>query len=317
MGKKTDTQDNPETYEMVKKALQVGYRHLDTAYGYGNEQAVGKAVRESGIPREEIFVTTKLTNEHHGCVEKGFQESLKALGISYIDLYLIHWPQGNDPETGETIPYGQSPTFTETWKAMEKLLDTGKVRSIGTDLDDYGGAGNRVSNFSIKNLEILLKEAKVVPAVNQVEAHPYLPEESLSAFCKSKGIVMTAYCPLGQPHGANLSPVLTDPLVKRLAEKYGKPEGTVLLSWAIQRGNWTAVPKTVNEKRMKDNFAADDMRELPQIFTLEDEDFSALSRVHEEPGKLLHLCDYGQGDIAKTRKIFGWTLEDMGWDHLD
>ncbi|KAJ9094066.1 hypothetical protein QFC21_006167 [Naganishia friedmannii] len=291
MGKKTDTQDNPETYEMVKKCLKVGYRHLDTAYGYGNEQAVGKAVRDSGIAREEIFVTTKLTNEHHGCVEKGFQSSLKALGIEYIDLYLMHWPQANDEETGETIPYGESPTFVETWKNMEKLLDTGKVKSIG-----------------VKNLKVLLKEAKIVPAVNQVEAHPYLPEASLSAFCKSKGIVMTAYSPLGQPHGANMSPVLTDPLVKRLAEKYSKPAGTVLLSWLIQRGNWTAVPKTATESRMKDNLA---------IFEIDEEDFDALSKVHEEEGKLLHLCDYGQGDITKTPKIFGWSLEDMGWDHLD
>jgi glycerol 2-dehydrogenase (NADP+) len=105
-----------------------------------------------------------------------------------------------------------------------------------------------------------------------------------------------------------MSPVLTDPLVKRLAEKYSKPAGTVLLSWLIQRGNWTAVPKTATESRMKDNLA---------IFELDKEDFEALSKVHQEEGKLLHLCDYGQGDIAKTRKIFGWSLEDMGWDHLD
>ncbi|KAJ9098853.1 hypothetical protein QFC20_005860 [Naganishia adeliensis] len=281
---------------MVQQALKVGYRHIDTAYGYGNEQAVGKAVRDSGIPREEIFVTTKLTNEHHGLVQHGFNESLKALGIGYIDLYLMHWPQGNNPKTGETIPYGQSPTFVETWREMEKLLDTGKVRSIG------------VSNFSAKNLEILLKETTIVPAVNQVEAHPYLPQASLDAYCREKGIALTAYCPLGQPRGPDLSPVLTDPVTKRLAKKYGKPEGSVLISWCIQRGNWSTVPKTVNPKRMKDNL---------EVFKLDQEDFDALSRVHEEPGKLLHLCNYDRGDIQKTKKIFGWTFDEMGWDPLD
>jgi len=217
------TGENEECYDMVMNALKLGYRHIDTAYGYRNEEAVGRAIRDSGVPREEIFVTTKLTGVHHGSVAEGFETSLKALGVGYIDLYLVHWPQATDPETKKPIPYGQSPTIVETWKDMEKLLEDKdkRCRAIG------------VSNFSVKLLEILAKETTVVPAVDQVESHPYLPQESLDKYCREKGIVLTAYSPLGQPRPKHPSPVLMEPVALKLAEKYNKPVGTVGLVAAL------------------------------------------------------------------------------------
>jgi len=296
MGQRVDGM-NQDTYDMVAEALKTGYRHIDTASGYGNEEAVGKAIRDSGIPREKIFVTTKLTGKDHGRVAEGFEGSFKALNVGYIDLYLMHWPQATDPETSKTLPKSSSPTFNETWAEMEKLLGTGKCKSIG------------VSNFSVKNLGILLETASTVPAVDQVESHLYLPQMSLDKYCKEKGIVLTAYSPLGQPKpGTGVSPVLKDPLVIRLAEKYGTAPGTILISWVAQRPNWNVIPKSVSPARIKANF---------EIVKLDQEDFDALLEVHTAPGKLMHLCDYGGVDIMAAKAIFGWSLEDMGWEKMD
>ncbi|KAG8952561.1 hypothetical protein FRC00_006702, partial [Tulasnella sp. 408] len=140
--------------KMVKTAIGLGYRHLDTAAGYRNEESVGKAIRESGAPRSEFFVTTKLWNGDHGRVAGAFEESLARLGLEYIDLYLMHWPQAQTAD-GRTLQPDESPTYVETWKVMEELLETGKVKSLG------------VSNFSVKTLEVLLDQATIVPAVNQ------------------------------------------------------------------------------------------------------------------------------------------------------
>lgn len=146
-----------------------------------------------------------------------------------------------DPDTKKTIPFGESPTFVETYTEMEKLLADGRCKHIG------------VSNFSVKNLEILLPKVKVVPAVNQVESHIYLPQIGLDKYCQEKGIILTAYSPLGQPKPGQKSPVLAEPLVKKLAEKYQRPEGTILLSWIAQRPGWNVVPKSANPERMKAN----------------------------------------------------------------
>ena len=154
------------------------------AYGYANEEQVGRAIRESDVPREDIFLTTKLPNHHHHKVAESLQESLDKLGLKYVDLYLMHWPQAYT-EDNKMIPYGESPTYVEAWRDMEKLLGTGKVRSIG------------VSNFSVALLEVLLKETTIVPATNQVEMHPCLPSFELKKYCDEKGIVLTAYSPLG------------------------------------------------------------------------------------------------------------------------
>ncbi|GAA5841606.1 hypothetical protein JCM11251_004230 [Rhodosporidiobolus azoricus] len=284
---------NEETYQMVKTGTELGYTHFDTASGYGNEEAVGRAIRESGVPREKVFITTKLFSTDHGRVKDAFEESLEALGTEYIDLYLMHWPQAiQKGESAKPLGPNDSPTFSETWTAMEELLKTheGKIKNIG------------VSNFSIQNLEILLKTAKVIPAVNQVEGHPYLPNLDLAAYCADKGIHMTAYSPIGQ--GAS-SAVVQDPLVARLAEKYGKSTGQVLLSWGVQRG-WSVVPKSSNPKRLEQNLAT---------FELDKEDFDALSNLHKEEGKYTSLCGYGVLSNAPGT-IMGWRIkEDLGWDY--
>ncbi|BGO98212.1 hypothetical protein NBRC10513v2_001381 [Rhodotorula toruloides] len=280
-----------ETYTMVRNALDAGYTHFDTASGYRSEEAVGKAIRDSGIAREKLFVTTKLALARKSVVD-AFEQSLKKLDVGYIDLYLMHWPLTIDASTGKTIPFPQSPTFSEVWIEMEKLLEThkGKVRSIG------------VSNFSIKNLEILLKTAKVVPAVNQVEGHPYLPSLELDGYCKSKGIHMTAYSPLGA--GAT-SPLLTDDLVLSLAAKYDSTPAAVVLAWNVARG-WSVVPKSSNPTRLKQNIT------LPPLST---SDLSLLSSLHKSsPSKHRSLFVYpGSGEKGD---LFGWRVkEDLGWEY--
>jgi len=272
-----------ETYTMVKTALELGYRHFDTAFGYGNEQAVGRAIRESGIPRSEIFVTTKLTNKHHGSVAQGFDMSFKNLNIEYIDLYLMHWPNASDAED-KPIPYGVSPTFVETWKDMEKLLGTGKVRSLG------------VSNFSIKTLEELLPHATVVPVTNQVECNVYYPQHKLQEYCKSKGITITAYGPLGQYQNTFLS----DPEVIKVAEKNKITPAQVAISWLVQRGV-IPVPKSANPERLKQNIT---------LVTLSKEDFDAIDNLHKQPGNhrsLDRFTNHEQG------AILAWTMDQMGW----
>ncbi|GAA5872459.1 hypothetical protein JCM1840_006068 [Sporobolomyces johnsonii] len=286
---KAGASGNDETYEMVKTALGLGYTHFDTASGYGNEEAVGRAIRDSGKKRDELFVTTKLDQPDHGRVQEAFERSVKNLDIDYIDCFLMHWPQATDPATGETIPFDQSPTFVQTWLEMEKLLSSGKVKCIG------------VSNFSIKNLEILLPQAKIIPAINQVEGHPYLPNDVLAAYCKEKGIHLTAYSPIGQGR----SPILLEPLLATLSDKYAKPAGSILLSWGVQRG-WSVVPKSSNPERMAQNL---------DIFELEQADMDAISALHKQPGKYRSLCDYGPGS-HKEGYCSGWRIkEDMGWDY--
>ncbi|TNY20634.1 aldo/keto reductase [Rhodotorula diobovata] len=283
------TAANAETLTMVKNALEAGYTHFDTAAGYGNEEAVGQALRDSGKPRSSFFVTTKVIN--HVDLEREFDKSLERLGIEYIDLYLMHWPLHMDFATGKMNGPGESPTFSETWARMEKLLETraGKVKQIG------------VSNFSVKNLEILLKSAKVVPAVNQVEAHPYCPQDPLREYCAEKGIHLTAYCPVGQYN----SPILEEPLVKDLAAKYGKAPGTILLSWGVQRG-FSVVPKSSNPGRLSANL---------DLVPLSAQDLASISALHTQPGKHQSLCDYGPG-LAVPGKVWGWRVkEDLGWEY--
>ncbi|KAH7907459.1 NADP-dependent oxidoreductase domain-containing protein [Hygrophoropsis aurantiaca] len=269
----------------ILNALKTGYRHLDTALGYGTEKSVGEAIRESGIPREEIFVTTKLPPNHAGRVHESLQESLTNAGLDYYDLYLIHWPQTlyydpNDDEPknpdGSLIAV-ESPTFNETWAAMEQVLESGKAKAIG------------ISNFSIKNVEKLLTTAKVIPAINQVELHPYLAQPDLLEYCRSKGIYLTAYTPTGY------ATVRGDPLIISLAEKYKTSPGQIILGWHVARGN-LAVPKSENPARQRDNIS---------VITLTPEDVQAISGLDQ--GKRLCNKPDSQG------KVFGWTAEQMGW----
>ena len=211
------------TLRAVRYALKIGYRHIDTAELYGNESDVGRAVQESGIPREEIFITTKVWNSHQGYDSTLYacKGSLRRLGLSYVDLYLIHWPvQG----LGD-----------ETWKAMIKLLHQGKARAIG------------VSNYSIRELnELIAKSDIIVPTVNQVEFHPFLYQEELLQFCRNNKIQLEAYSPLTRAKR------LYHPNIIEMAKKYGKTPSQVLIRWSLQH-DLVVIPKSIHEARIKEN----------------------------------------------------------------
>lgn len=219
----------------VRGALDAGYRLIDTAWGYHNEEGVGRAVRESGIPREQLFITTKLTNSEHGYDRalRAFDASLAKLGMDYVDLYLIHWPL---PKAG---------LYVETWRAFEKLHAEGRARSIG------------VSNFTIAHLQKLLDETGTVPAVNQVELHPRLAQPALREFHSLHGIVTEAWAPIGQGKG-----LLDDATIKEMAERYGKSPAQVVLRWHVQIGD-IAIPKSVTPARIRENIDVFDFELSP------------------------------------------------------
>ena len=221
----------------MKNALLAGYRHIDTALAYGNEAEVGAGIKDSGVPREEIWLTTKLDNPWHARVPEGIESSLKDLGTDYVDLYLVHWPSSTDPnDLSKHLPDWD---FIKTWQEMQKLPATGKVRNIG------------VSNFGIKNLEKLLNDptTKIVPAVNQIELHPNNPSPKLVAYNTSKGIHSTGYSCLGSTD----SPLYKDPTLLKIAENKGKTPQQVLLVWGVTKG-WSVIPKSVNKARIEGNF---------------------------------------------------------------
>ncbi|OSD05358.1 Aldo/keto reductase [Trametes coccinea BRFM310] len=269
--------------EMCKNALKCGYRHIDTASGYENEQYVGNAIRDSGIPRSQIFLTTKLWCRNFSRVHAAFEDSLRALGVDYIDLYLMHWPLALD-ENGNPIPFEQHPNFVDVWADMEKLLDTGKVRSIG------------VSNFSIKNLEILLKHAKVIPANNQVEVHPCLPQHKLKEYCDEKGILLSAYSPLGQGNPL----FFDDPDFAKIAESHAVTPAQVAMSYLVERGI-PAIAKSANVNRMKANIS---------IVRLTPEEVETISNIHKKPSMHRSLLQAHHTSVGVS---FGWTYEELGW----
>lgn len=238
-----------EVREAVKVALQRGYRHIDTALAYGNEEEVGQGIRDSGVPREEIWITTKLDNPWHHRVEDGITSSLRSLGVDYIDLYLIHWPSSTDPND----PKKHLPdwNFVKTWQEMQKLPVSGRVKNIG------------VSNFGIRNLEILLNDpsCKIVPAVNQIELHPNCPSPKLLGYCKAKGIHCTAYSCLGSTD----SPLYKDEALLKIAKAKGKTPQQVLLMWGLQRGT-SVIPKSVTASRIEKNLELDGWELTPGEF---------------------------------------------------
>ena len=234
----------PQTAQVVSTALEAGYRLIDTAQGYGNEAGVGEAVRRSGIPREELFITTKLTNSEHGRdrAREAFEESLRQLGLEYVDLFLIHWP----------VPARD--LYVETWRALEKIQAEGGARSIG------------VSNFTEAHLGRLAVETEVVPAVNQVELHPYFPQEELRAYHSAHGILTEAWAPIGQGQG-----LLSEDVVTRVAAATKKSPAQVVLRWQIQLGN-IAIPKSVTPERIRQNLdifdfslGAEEMNQLSSL----------------------------------------------------
>lgn len=233
--------DGDEVSKAVTFALQQGYRSIDTASIYGNEKGVGRGIRESGIPRGEIFLTTKVWNNEQGYEStlEAFQRSLERLGLDYVDLYLIHW--------------AVEAKYRDTWRAMEKLQNDGLIRSIG------------VSNFQIRNIKGLIESAETKPVLNQVELHPYLQQEELQRFCLRNDILLEAWAPLSR------GLAFKEPLIVELAGKYGKTPAQIILRWEIQRGIIT-IPKSSNPARIRENsdifdftLGQEDMNQMKQL----------------------------------------------------
>jgi 2,5-diketo-D-gluconate reductase A len=233
--------DPQDTAKTVQTALDIGYRHIDTAQMYGNEAEVGEAIANSGIPRDELFVTTKCNNSNHGYddAQRALDESLSKLRTDHVDLYLIHWPlPGKD-------------LYVETWKGFEQAAKDGKARSIG------------VSNFQSHHLDRLARETETVPAVNQIELHPHLQQPEMREYDRSHGIATEAWSPIGQGKG-----VIDEDRIVAVAKAHGKTPAQVTLRWHVQLGN-IIFPKSVTDHRIRENFDIFD-------FELTDQEMSAL-----------------------------------------
>ncbi len=215
-----------DTMAAVSTALEAGYRHIDTAEMYGNEQEVGEAIRQSGLERGEIYVTSKLNNDAHepDDARRAFDESLKALGLDYLDLFLIHWP----------LPTRYGGDFVSTWQTVEEFYRDGRARSIG------------VSNFQPHQLRRLHGESEIIPAVNQIEVNPYLTQDELRGFCAEHQIAVEAWSPLGRGN------VLEDPEIATIARRAAKTPAQVVLRWHLQRGD-IVFPKSVTPDRIREN----------------------------------------------------------------
>jgi 2,5-diketo-D-gluconate reductase A len=235
--------DPGETAAAVGAALRIGYRHIDTAEMYGNEKGVGQGIRDAGLDRADVFVTSKLNNGFHkpDDARRAFDRTLEALDSDYVDLFLIHWP----------LPMLYGGDFVSTWKVLEEFAKDGRARSIG------------VSNFQPAHLDRLADETDTVPAVNQIEVHPYFTNEAVRAYGRDHGIVTEAWSPIAQ------GKVLDDPVINRIADGRGKSPAQVVLRWHIQRGD-IVFPKSVSPERMKSNFEIFD-------FDLDGSEMSAIS----------------------------------------
>lgn len=249
-----EVEDGAQVVGAVNEALGAGYRAIDTATIYGNEGGVGEAIRQSGIERSELFITTKLWNTDHGYDEAiaACEASLSRLGLDYVDLYLIHWPVPSDG------------LMADTWRAMEYLHTSGRAKAIG------------VSNFQPEHLSELLKTATIAPMVDQVELHPRLPQHALRAFCEQHNIVVTAWSPLFRGE------LLRNGTIKQLAAQYGKTPAQIVLRWHIQLGH-TVIPKSVTPERIKENIDIFD-------FQLSNEAMSSLNQLDDGQ----HVFEYSR-----------------------
>ncbi len=241
------TPDGETAVQAVRCALDAGYAHIDTAQAYGNEESVGKAVRLSGIPRKDLFITTKLWNLNHTYERtlKSFEESMDKLGLEYLDLFLIHWP--NPLAFRDRWQQANA----ESWKAMEELVDAGRIRAIG------------VSNFRPHHLEALAKTARIAPQVNQMRLCPGDTQEETAAFCRARGMVLEAYSPLGTGR------IFDVPEMQRLAEKYGRSIAQICIRWSLQHG-YLPLPKSVTPSRIRENLQVFD-------FSLSEEDVQLIA----------------------------------------
>ncbi|KFX93883.1 hypothetical protein O988_06590 [Pseudogymnoascus sp. VKM F-3808] len=264
-----------EVEKAVESALRSGYRHIDTAFAYQNETEVGVGIKASGVPREQIWLTTKLDNPWHKRVAEGIDASLKNLGTDYVDLYLIHWPCSTNPNMKEVYSDWD---YVDTWREMQKLVETGKVKNIG------------VSNFGQKHLERLLADpsCKIVPAVNQIELHPNNPSPKLVAYNTSKGIHSTAYSCLG----STASPLHKDATLLQLAEKKGRSPQQVMLVWNITKGR-SVIPKSVSADRIQANFDIDGLE-------LTEEDIKVIDSMQGR----FKVCDGGFLPQNYKEKVF-------------
>ncbi|XP_078533359.1 aldo-keto reductase family 1 member A1-A-like [Lissotriton helveticus] len=287
----------------VLHALEVGYRHIDCAFAYGNEQEVGDALVErvgpsKSLKREDVFIVSKLwnTKHHPEDVEPSCRVSLEKLQLQYLDLYLMHWPlafkrgEALMPKNEDGSMQYADTHFIDTWKAMEHLVDLGLVRAIG------------LSNFNSKQIDQILEVAKHKPVVNQVECHPYLNQKELLEHCRQRRIVLTAYSPLGSANRPWAKPgdpqLLEDPELLDIAKKYGKSAAQVILRWQLQRGV-VCIPKSSNPSRIKENFQVFD-------FTLSDEDMESMMKFHR-----------GQRLVVPKLEVDGKQLwRDVGHPHF-
>lgn len=242
--------ENRDAPRAVKAAIEAGYRSIDTAAIYGNEDGVAAGIRAAGVPRERLFITTKLWNDRHGARNalKAFDESLKRLQLEYVDLYLIHWP----------CP--RANLFVETWRALQEITASGRARSIG------------VSNFKIPHLERLIGETGIVPAINQIELHPRFQQKEQRAFHARCKIVTESWSPLGQGR------VMKDPLIAGIAQKHGRTPAQVALRWHIQNG-LVAIPKSVTTARIAENFQVFD-------FELTNDDMAKIATLDNNRGRI-------------------------------
>ncbi|KAG9224194.1 hypothetical protein CCMSSC00406_0004693 [Pleurotus cornucopiae] len=275
--------ESDQVRQMIVWALELGYRHIDTASNYGNEESVGKGLRDSGVDRAEVFITTKLASEDHGRVSAALDESLAKLGTTYVDLFLMHWPQAL-MQTGEALPPDASPTIAETWREMENLVEVGKAKSIG------------VSNFSIKLLDKLLESARIIPAINQVEAHPCLPQHSLLEYCQHKGLLLTAYSPVAK------NKLSSNNVLGEIAAKHNATVAQVLLGWGIGRST-IVIPKSANLERLKQNLT---------LISLNSEEMHTINELHKEEGMHHSVCGFHSPALGGS--CFGWTYEQLGWE---
>lgn len=242
-----------ETASAVKMALETGYRHIDTAEMYGNEKQVAQGIRDAGVDRGDVFITSKLNNGYHkpDDARRAFDETLKALDSDYVDLFLIHWP----------LPTLYDGDFVSTWKVLEEFTRDGRARSIG------------VSNFQVAHLDRLAEEIGTVPSVNQIEVHPYFANEQVRAYGREHGIATEAWSPIAQGR------VLDDPVINRIAGARGRSPAQVVLRWHIQRGD-IVFPKSVTPERVKSNFELFD-------FELDGSDMDAISALDKgESGRI-------------------------------